>query len=125
MLNLRCIEASGLWDVLTRTHRTANLSIYGKERENYSDHFLNFNQAFSALAGLTGDGYLTNMFNYDDPVGYTVFKEANSAAGIDVDGLTEFATAELRMRSLQEFFAGLSLSARAPLVSLAWPNPTS
>jgi hypothetical protein len=40
MLNLRCIEASGLWDVLTRTHRTANLSIYGMERENYSDHFL-------------------------------------------------------------------------------------
>jgi hypothetical protein len=40
MLNLRCIEASGLWDVLAQTHRKTNLLIYGKERENYSDQFL-------------------------------------------------------------------------------------
>jgi ATP-binding cassette subfamily A (ABC1) protein 3 len=75
--------------------------------ENYTDVFLNFSQAFAALGGLTGDEYLTNMLNEKDPVGYTVFKEANSVTGIDVDGLTEFATAELRMRSLQEFIASL------------------
>lgn len=79
----------------------------GDERatKNYEGIFLNFSQTSEALAVLTGDAYLTNMLNEKDPVGYTTFKEANSPAGIDIDGLTEFATSELRMRSLQQFIA--------------------
>ena len=40
MLNLRCIEASELWDVATEQHRAISLSKYGKERRNYSEVFL-------------------------------------------------------------------------------------
>ena len=40
MLNLRCIEASELWDVTTEQHRAINLSKYGKERRNYCEAFL-------------------------------------------------------------------------------------
>jgi hypothetical protein len=69
----------------------------------YDQTYLNFDQTSEALAGLTGDGYLTNMLNEDDPVGYVIFKEANSPVGVDIDGLAEFACTELRMRSLQNF----------------------
>ena len=69
----------------------------------YDQIYMTFDQASEALTGLTGDGYLTNMLNEDDPVGYVIFKEANSPAGVDIGGLAEFACTELRMRSLQNF----------------------
>ena len=40
MLNLRCIEASELWDVVTEQHRVVSLSKFGKHRKNYCDDFL-------------------------------------------------------------------------------------
>jgi len=76
-----------------------------REHKMYNDIFLDFTQAHQGLAQLTGDGYLTNMLNESDPVGYVVFKEANSQAGIDVEGLAEFACQELRMRRLNEFIS--------------------
>jgi ATP-binding cassette subfamily A (ABC1) protein 1 len=65
--------------------------------------FLTFEQAWHALATLTGDEYLTAMINQDDPTGYLIYREATSPAGVDIDGLTDFATSELRMRKLNEF----------------------
>jgi hypothetical protein len=40
MLNLRCVDASLLWDVTIDRHRTVSLSKYGPERKNYYSHFL-------------------------------------------------------------------------------------
>lgn len=71
----------------------------------YDETFLTFDQAWQALAQLSGDDYLTNMLNENDPVGYVVLKEAQSRIGIDLDGLAEFAATELRMRRLNEFIA--------------------
>lgn len=72
-------------------------------KNKYDETFLTFNQAWEALSKLTGDNFLTNMMNENDPVGYVVFKEANSRSGIDLDGLAEFAATELRMRRLNDF----------------------
>jgi ABC-type glutathione transport system ATPase component len=70
---------------------------------DYDQVFLNYDQASEALSGLTGDSYLTGMLNENDPVGYVIFKEAMSPAGVDIGGLAEFACTELRMRLLQNF----------------------
>lgn len=70
---------------------------------NYDNVFLNFDQTCNALTQLTGDAFLTQMLNENDPIGYVVFREANSRTGIDLDGLAEFATTELRMRRLHQF----------------------
>ncbi len=40
MLNLRCIEASELWDLVTEQHRVVSLSKFGKHRKNYCDDSL-------------------------------------------------------------------------------------
>ncbi len=37
MLNLRCIEASELWGVVTEQHRVVSLAKVGKHRKNYCD----------------------------------------------------------------------------------------
>ena len=39
MLNLRCIEASELWDVVTEQHRIVSVSKFGRHRKNYCDDF--------------------------------------------------------------------------------------
>lgn len=70
---------------------------------HYEEVFLDLEQTTRALFELTGDAYLTNMLKETDPTGYAVFKEASSPAGIDIDGLAEFATTELRMRLVHEF----------------------
>lgn len=40
MLNLRCIDASDLWEVTLQVHREASLSRYGKQRLNYCESFI-------------------------------------------------------------------------------------
>jgi ATP-binding cassette subfamily A (ABC1) protein 3 len=71
----------------------------------YDDIFINLETTMVALAALTGDTFLTDMVSEHDPAGYTVFKEATSAMGVDLDGLVVFATSELRMRKLNSFIA--------------------
>lgn len=71
----------------------------------HDDIFMNLDTAKAALAALTGDTYLTDMVSEHDPAGYTVFKEASSPVGVDLDGLVVFATSELRMRKLNSFIA--------------------
>ena len=53
---------------------------------------------------LTGDDYLSNMINEDDPNGYKVFKLADSPLGITVDDLVGFCVEELRLKALVDFF---------------------
>jgi ATP-binding cassette subfamily A (ABC1) protein 1 len=65
--------------------------------------FLRMEKVFLGLHALTGDDYLTSLVNPHDPNGSIVYQEARSPAGIDIDGLTSFATNELRMRKLKDF----------------------
>ena len=69
------------------------------------DVFLDMNQTMLALSSLTGDEFLTSLIGDQDPAGFLIYKDASSPTGIDVDSLTSFATAELRMRDLQDFIA--------------------
>jgi ATP-binding cassette subfamily A (ABC1) protein 3 len=71
----------------------------------HDDIFMDLTKAMTALTALTGDTYLTDMVSEHDPAGYTVFKEASSPVGVDLDGLVVFATSELRMRKLNSFIA--------------------
>ena len=74
-------------------------------KASHEDVFLNLDRTKQALQVLTGDDYLVNLVREDNPVGYQVFKEASSAVGIDLDGLTVFAASELRMRKLNSFIS--------------------
>merc|ERR1712125_21035 len=67
--------------------------------------FLDLNQALQSLFQLTGDQFLTSKVQKGSAnlEGALVYKEATSAAGIDVEGLAFFATSELRMKKLNEF----------------------
>ena len=65
--------------------------------------FVDFDMTWRALQVISGDDYLINMVNEQHPVGYLVYKEANSAVGIDLDSLAVFCTSELRMRRLNQF----------------------
>lgn len=68
--------------------------------------FLNYEQSILALNELTGDQFLSSIVEGGGSVeGSLIYKEAKSAAGIDIEGLTSFATSELRMRKLSDFLA--------------------
>lgn len=73
------------------------------DMSTYEQTFLDLNQTMAALQELSGDDFLASKLNENDPVGYVIFKEAGSPTGIDLCGLAEFATTELRMRLLQDF----------------------
>jgi ATP-binding cassette subfamily A (ABC1) protein 3 len=77
----------------------------GCDPSKANEIFLDFKQTCEALTRVTGDNLLTNMLSENDPVGYAVFKEANSVSGIDLEALTEFAATELRVRRLHDFFS--------------------
>jgi ATP-binding cassette subfamily A (ABC1) protein 3 len=70
---------------------------------NAEELFFNLDEALAALRTLTGDDFLSDMVNADDPVGYTVWKDASSVVGILADSLTAFATSEMRMRNVDNF----------------------
>jgi len=66
------------------------------------DIFFNLDEAVAALRSLTGDNYLSDMLNPENPAGYNTFK--NASAGMEgLDELAAFATTELRMRNLETF----------------------
>lgn len=71
---------------------------------NTEDVFLRLGAARSAVNNLTGDEYLSSIITAKDPTGYVVWKNASSPLGVAVDELASFATEELRMRSLKQFF---------------------
>jgi ATP-binding cassette, subfamily A (ABC1), member 3 len=97
-------------DISSSLAKAAGVTLPEGDREDptknkYDETFVTFSQAWEGLSKLTGDNFLTNMMNEKHPVGYVVFKEANSRSGIDLDGLAEFAATELRMRRLNDFIA--------------------
>lgn len=64
-------------------------------------------EAKAALDKLTGDDSLSKLIHPDDPIGFTVWKDATSLSGVDLATLAAFATCELRMRKL-ELFIGMT-----------------
>jgi len=56
----------------------------------------------SALRRLTGDSFLADLVNSENPLGYTIWKDA-TGLGVQLDALAAFATSELRMREVGEF----------------------
>jgi ABC-type multidrug transport system ATPase subunit len=67
--------------------------------------FLNLDEATAALRSLTDDDYsLADMVEPTNQIGYPVYKSATSPVGVPLDELASFATEELRMRKLTQFF---------------------
>jgi ABC-type multidrug transport system ATPase subunit len=66
--------------------------------------FFDLQQTHEALRSLSGDDYLSDMVNLKNPTGYIVFKQALSPVGVSLDVLASFATEELRMRNLNQYF---------------------
>jgi len=67
------------------------------------DIVFDLESAKSALGALTGDDYLSSMITADNPLGYIVWKDATSVAGVALEEVAAFATTELRMRRLVSF----------------------
>jgi ABC-type multidrug transport system ATPase subunit len=59
--------------------------------------------AIAAVETLTGDKYLSQKINTNDPSGYVVYKNAKST-GVSSDELAVFCVDELRMKALLDFF---------------------
>ena len=66
--------------------------------------FFNLDQTLAALRSLTGDDYLADMVQPSNQLGNPIYKLASSPGGVELNGLAVFATEELRMRKLTQFF---------------------
>lgn len=66
--------------------------------------FLNLGEVITALQSLTGDDYLAGIIDPSNQIGYPVYKSATSPVGVPLDNVASFATEELRMKNLTEFF---------------------
>ena len=73
--------------------------------------FFDLRHTHEALRALTGDEYLSDMVNLKNPSGYIIYKQALSPLGVSLDVLASFATEELRMRNLYQFFKSTYASA--------------
>jgi len=91
-------------EILTGLSRIAGVS-EELALEKGGEIYLDLEKTKLALTEITSDGYLPNMLDEKDlnGPGFMVLKEAKSPTGIDLDEIAEFATTELRMRSLYDF----------------------
>jgi len=92
-------------DILNGLAKTAGVT-EDDAIERGDEIFLDLDKTKEALNEVSSDGYLTDLVNEKNlnGQGYLVWKEAKSPRGIDLDEIAEFATSELRMRFLFEFF---------------------
>jgi ATP-binding cassette, subfamily A (ABC1), member 3 len=58
-----------------------------------------------AVSEITGDDSISNMIDVNDPIGFSIWKEAMSSSmgGVDLMTLATFVTCEIRMRRLEAF----------------------
>ena len=66
------------------------------------DVFLTLGEVMQALQSL--DTSIAEKVSVHDPTGYTVYKNATSAVGCAIEELASFATSEMRMIKLENFF---------------------
>jgi ATP-binding cassette, subfamily A (ABC1), member 3 len=69
-----------------------------------SEVYVNLGQAQTALRNLTNDDSLSSKITLEDPTGYVIFKAASSGLGCSLEELASFASSELRMAALDNFF---------------------
>jgi ATP-binding cassette, subfamily A (ABC1), member 3 len=76
-----------------------------QEEEGGIVFYLDLEKSKFALQSLTNDDYLSGMIIQNNAQAYIVYREASSPTGVGLHELTNFATNELRMRSLNDFVA--------------------
>jgi len=74
-----------------------------KPRSSESTDFFSLQDCVAALDRLSGNDLLSKMVSGENGPGYNVWKDATSPVGVSIDELAAFATAELRMTSLEKF----------------------
>ena len=68
--------------------------------------YFNVDEAKIALELLSGDDTLSKLVEANDPIGYSIWKDASSSPkGVHISTLVYFATCELRMRQLDRFMS--------------------
>ena len=91
---------------------TNTILFMGRRRQGYTDEqietradqiLFSYNDAIATLQALSGDKFLSDQVTADSPTGYIIYKEANSENGVSLAHLAHFATALLRMRSIDAF----------------------
>jgi ATP-binding cassette, subfamily A (ABC1), member 3 len=75
------------------------------ETSSTDDVTFKLSEAKAALRLVTNDDYLADMVSSEDPLGYNVWRDANSLIGVTLDALAAFATNEIRMRSVESFLS--------------------
>jgi ATP-binding cassette, subfamily A (ABC1), member 3 len=79
----------------------------------------NLSNVLLELRKLTNDESLSSLITSDNPIGYSVWKDANSPQGATLESLAVFAASELRMQKIDSFlrenFTGLVLRERQDL----------
>lgn len=68
------------------------------------DLFINLNDALRAVEAISQETDIVNMITEENPIGYVIYKDASSAAGVALDELCFFITAEMRIKNLEWFF---------------------
>lgn len=72
-------------------------------KEGEDTFFTSVDAVKGALQALTGDEVLSRMVTAENPIAYTVWKDATSAIGATLDEVAAFCTFELRMRAVEKF----------------------
>jgi hypothetical protein len=58
----------------------------------------------NAVEALSGDSYIADKINHEDPSGYLIMRNAESSVGVAADELAAFCTTELRLKKVLSFF---------------------
>lgn len=98
-------------DVLDTTHQILQyFNVVSEDVEEVNLHQLaadtnlHLEQVKAVCEQLTGNDYLSNMLNSNNPNGYHIFKLAESPVGITADELVGFCVEELRVKAVVDFF---------------------
>jgi ATP-binding cassette, subfamily A (ABC1), member 3 len=73
--------------------------------ETPAQRYFSIDEAKGAVNEISGDDSISNMIDVNDPIGFSIWKEATSSpmGGIDIMTLATFVTCEIRMRRLEAF----------------------
>jgi ATP-binding cassette subfamily A (ABC1) protein 3 len=101
------VKLAGKDDPDYKLYASSLLQFKGRtdSEEEASDVFFTLNDTISALEALCGDDFLSSMVSSENPLGYSLWRDASSPAGASLDEVAVFATTELRMRKLASFMS--------------------
>ena len=58
----------------------------------------------NAVKSLSGDAYIADKINSEDPAGYLIMRSVESSVGVAANELAAFCTTELRLKNVLSFF---------------------